>query len=320
MSNKPTGATFNFQLIGKFVLIMTGASLLGKAFFEQSHQFWPYYLCGGLLLFWSACLFKEFIQRPVKGRMFVLAIATYSIVNVLTVSLFRFKNGLDGAMGQWYNVHSHFITVAVCFYLLSSLGERKFSVDSIAKILSIGVIFACAATGYYCDWRKSEYIPGWKGQFVAQAPVLLAFPDLILDKSDPFNTMLWNYAEAKAGVDFLYSKNLWIFRGKSPLISGLSSDGWMEANQAVMIVCPTGSKNVRFHALRPDGWQQSTVSAKYAGKRDMVTIKNDDIQLAFTEGKPAVLLEGNDLAKSNPVISSGDIRKLVAIINNISCE
>jgi len=35
MSNKPTGATFNFQLIGKFVLIMTGASLLGKAFLNN---------------------------------------------------------------------------------------------------------------------------------------------------------------------------------------------------------------------------------------------------------------------------------------------
>lgn len=318
--NKPTGATISFQLIGQFVLLMTGAGLLGKAFFELTQQFWPYYLCGAILLFWSVCLFKEFIQRPAKGRMFVLAIATYSIVNILVVSIFRFKNGLEGALGQWYNVHTHFIAVAVCFYLFSSLGKGKFSVNSIAKILSIGVIFSAAVAGYYCDWKKSEHIRGWKGQFVAQAPVLLAFPDLIQDKNDPFNTMLWNYSEAKAGVDFLYSKNLWIFKKNIPLTFGLSDDGWMDANQSVMIICPTGSKSVRFHAWRPDGWPQSIVSARYAGQRAMVAIKNGDSQFAFTEGKPAVLLDANDFEKSNPVMSSGDARKLVAIINKISCD
>lgn len=318
--NKPTDATINLKLIGQFVLLMTGASLLGKAFFELTQQFWPYYLCGTILLFWSACLFKYFIQKPAKGRIFVLTLATYSIVNIFVVSIFRFRNGLDGAMGQWYNVHTHFVTVAVCFYLFSSLGERKYSVGSIVKILSIGVIFSAAVAGYYCDWKKSEYIRSWKEQFVAQVPILLAFPDLITDKKNLFNTMLWNYSEAKAGVDFLYSKDLWIFQKNTPLTFGLSGDGWMDANRSVMIVCPHGSKSLRFHAWRPDGWQQSIVSARYAGRRDMVAIKNGDIQFAFTEGKPAVLLDANDLGKSNPVVSNGDARKLVAVINEISCD
>ena len=320
LANKPTDATINLQLIGQFVLLMTGASLLGKAFFELTQQFWPYYLCGTLLLFWSACLFKDFIQKPAKGRIFILTLATYSIVNIFVVSTFRFRNGLDGAMGQWYNVHTHFVTVAVCFYLFSSFGERKFSVGSIAKILSIGVIFTAAAAGYYSDWKKSEHIQGWKEQFVEQAPILLAFPDLITDKNDLFNTMLWNYSEAKAGVDFLYSKNLWIFQNNTPLTFGLSDDGWIDANRSVMIVCPQGSKSLRFHAWRPDGWPQSIVSARYAAQRDMVAIKNGHIQFEFTEGKPAILLDANDLGKSNPVVPNGDARKLVAVINEISCE
>ncbi len=155
---------------------------------------------------------------------------------------------------------------------------------------------------------------------MVQAPVLLAFPDLILDKNDSFNTMLWNYSQAKDGVDFLFSENLWIFRKKLPLTFGLSNDGWMKANKSVMIVCPTGSKKVIFHAWRPEGWQQSKVSVRYTGKRDLLTIKNGEIQLVFKEGKPVVLLEGSDFEKSCPVIPSGDTRQLVMIIDNISCD
>lgn len=317
--NKPTGNTFSFQLVGQFILIMTGASLLGKAFFEQTHQFWPYYLCGALLLFWSVFLFKEFIQRPVKGRLFILAMATYSLVNVFTVSLFRFKNGLDGAMGQWYNVHTHFIAVAVCFYLLASVGEKITKV-SVAKGLSIAVIIAFAAIGYSSNWKKSAAVPAWKQQFAAQAPVLLAFPDLILDKNKPFNTMLWSYAEAKSGIEFLYNKNLWIFRGKLPLVSGLSNDGWLEANKTVMIVCPVGSKTLSFWSSRPDGWPKAVVSATFEGRRDLVAINNGNIKLEFTAGrKPAIILEGNDYGKSNTFMSNGDDRKLIAKISDILC-
>jgi hypothetical protein len=319
--NKPTGATINFQLIGQFVLLMTGSSLLGKAFFELTQKFWPYYLCGAILLFWSACLFKEFIQRPAKGRMFVLAIATYSIVNILVVSIFRFKNGLEGAMGQWYNVHTHFITVAVCFYLFSSLGKRKFSIGSIAKILSIGVIFVAAAAGYYSDWKKSEHIPGWKNQFVAQAPVLLAFPELIPNLKNPMNTMLWNYPQAKAGVEFLYSNNLWIFKNNSPLVNGLSDDGWFQSETPLMIVCPSGSKKLNLQAWRPEGWKKSTVAIKQAGgAQSLATISNSDITVEFTGRKSAVLLDGSNLEMSQPTTSENDPRHLVAIVKNISCE
>ena len=320
LDNRPTGATFNLRIISQFALLMAGASLIGKAFFEHTQQLWPYYFCGSILLFWSACLFKEFIQKPIKGRMFVLAIATYSIVNVLVASLFRFRNGLDGALGQWYNTNTHFIAVAVCYYLFNSLRTKRNFIDLTIRVMSIGVILYFAAIGYYYDWKKSVYVPAWEEQFVAQAPVLLAFPDSILDKNNPFNTMLWNYPQAKAGVDFLYSKNLWIFRGKSPLTFGLSDDGWMEASRPVTIVCPTGSKKVSFRAWRPDGWRQSIISARYTGKRDLVPIKNGETQLEFMEGKPVVLLEGSDLGKSHPASSNGDVRQLVAIVGNVSCE
>lgn len=318
LSNKPTSATFDLRLLGQFTLTMTGASLLGKAFYEQTHQLWPYYVCGALLLFWCIFLFKEFIQRPIKGRMFILAIATYSIVIVLMVSLFRFKNGLDGAMGQWYNANTHFIAVAVCFYLLNTVNGKALYA-TIIKFISLGIIIVAAAVGYYCDWNKSQFITGWKGQFKDQASILLAFPELIIDKNNPFNTMLWNYNEAKSGIDFLYSKHLWIFPENKPLVYGLSNDGWMEANHKVMMICPSGSTNISFRAWRPDGWQQSSILSRYAGKQNNLAIKNELIQLPIGDGSAAVLLDGNDLAKSNPVTSSGDMRNLVAIINNISC-
>lgn len=321
LGNKPTGATFSFQLMAQFLLLMTGASLLGKAFLEQTHQLWPYYLIGAILLFWSACLFKEFIQKPSKGRLFVLAIATYSSVNIFTVSLFRYKNGLDGALGQWYNVHTHFIGVAVCYYLLSSLGERKFSIASIAKIISLAIILGFTTAGYYCDWKKSEYVSSWKNQFITQAPVLLAFPDMIPNLIDPMSTMLWNYPQAKAGVEFMYSNNLWLFQKKSPLIFGLTDDGWLENKTPVMIICPNGSKKLSFRAWRPDGKPKSIVTIKRPGSgQDSIAINNSDIQIEFSSSKAAVLIDGSDLEKSRPISSESDPRHLVAIVNNISCE
>ena len=320
LDNKPTYTTFNFQLIGRFSLLMIGSSLIGKAFFEQTQQLWPYYFCAVILVFWSVILFKEFIQRPIKQGMFVLAIATYSIINVAAVSLFRFKNGLDGALGQWYNVHTHFIAIAVCYYLLSSITERKFSLSLIGKWVSMGVILGFASAGYYCDWKKSKYVPDWKNQFVVQTPELLAFPDLILNQNDPLNTMLWNYSQAKLGVDFLYSKHLWIFKENTPVIFGLTKDGWMQADKAVMIICPSSSTIVRFHAWRPDGWKKSIVAARYTDKRDLLDVNNNEIQLVFLEGKRVALLDGSNFEESHPSTFSGDVRQLVAIIDNISCE
>ena len=321
LANKPATADFVYKQVGQFGLLMIGSSIIGKAFFERTQQLWPYYLCGTILLYWCFCLFKEYIQRPSKERMFVLAIASYSLLNVFAVSLFRYRNGLDGAQGQWYNVHTHFIGVAVCYFLLSSIGEKKFTLNSIAKGVSILIILGFAAAGYYFDWKKSAYISGWKNQFVAQAPALLAFPDSIQNLNDPMSTMLWNYPQAKAGIEFLYSKNLWIFKNNKPLISGLSDDGWFESEKPLMIVCPSGSKRLSFRVWRPEGWKNSTVVLKQAGGvSSLLAINNSDIQLEFQEGKPAILLDGSNWGMSQPNISEGDSRHLVAIVKSVSCE
>jgi hypothetical protein len=320
LSNKPTSEALNLILIGQFGLIMTGSSLIGKAYFEQTQQLWSYYLCGAVLLFWSFSLFKEFIQRPNKERMFILAIATYSITNIVVVSLFRFRNGIEGALGQWYNVHTHFISVAVCYYLFTSIGKNKFALSSLIKLSSICVILGFATVGYYHDWKKSEYISSWKDNFVTQAPILLAFPDLISNKNDPFSTMLWQYPQAKAGIDFLYSNSLWIFKKNKPLTFGLTNDGWMEANKPVLIVCPANSKKINFQMWRPDGSQDSVVSMRSSEGKELVKVNNSNIQLVFKTEKPVILLDGSNMDQSFPITSSSDIRQLIAIINNISCE
>jgi MFS family permease len=321
LANKPTELGLDYQKIGQFGLLMIGASLIGMAFLEKTQQLWPYYFCGAILLFWCFSLFVAYIKKPDKGRMFILAIAAYSLINVLAVSLFRYKNGSEGALGQWYTVHTSFIGVAVCYYLFSSIVENKFSFVSSIKAISLVMILCFASTGYYTDWKKSAYVSAWKNQFVAQAPVLLAFPDLISNLNDPMNTMLWNYPQAKKGVEFLYANNLWLFKKNSPLVFGLSDDGWLQSEKPVIVICPSGSKNLSFRVFRPDGWQKSTVAIRQSGgERSLIAINNSDMQFMFSAGKPAVLLDGSDLEKSQPTTSQNDARHLVATISNISCE
>lgn len=317
---EPSLGGSNYGDIGRFLLVMTGSSLLGKAFFEVEKIILPYYLCGALLLFWMPFLFRDFIVRPSKGRMFFLALYCYSIAITSVVSIFRFKNGLDGAMGQWYNAHTHFFAVATAFYLISTLKRNSFSLGATARLASLILLMMFGLIGYYYDWKKSPYIPVWKERFLMQAPVLLAFPETIKDKSDPFNTMLWNYEEAKLGIDFIYENKLWIFKDQRPFVVGLEPDGWMIAGRNVMILCPSDSSHLQFLASRPDEWPKPLVSIKLEGKVVPLNIDGGEFSYKFIEGKAAVLIQSGAMNPPNPLVANGDTRSLVININSISCK
>jgi hypothetical protein len=319
-ANKPTETTFDLKIIGQFFLLMIGSSLIGKAFLESAEIVWPYYACGGILFYWSLHLYFEYIKNPTRNNIFVIGILTYSLTNVVFVSLFRFRNGLDGAFGQWYNFHTHFIGVAVFYYLISSIDVKKSRIYTVCKVFSSVFLFSFALAGFYSDWKKSEYVYAWKSNFLDQVPPLLAFPDLIKNHHESMNTMLWNYKQAKDGIDFLYDNKLSIFRSGLPLIFGLTPDSWLEQNKPVWVICPVGSKSLTFMAWRPDGWPSASISLRYGSENKIIAVENSNIKIYFEGSKPVVFFNVSDAEKSSPVSSISDRRALVAIVNHISCE
>lgn len=322
LKNKPTGKTFDFFAILKFALAMAGASILGKAVFESSPQLWPYYLCGTILFFWTVFLYKDFIRDPKKGRLFFLAISTYSISNILLISLFRFSNGIEGALGQWYNVHTKLMAVSVCFYFFSTIKWKQIGVIDVCKVVSLAVIVLFAVFGYYRDWNKSKYIANWKQQFVAQAPLLLAFPDALKDKTNLMNTMLWNYDDASKGVRILYDNNLSMFHfeNKKPVVAGQTSDGWLMADQPITILCPVGTKAIDFKIWRPENSLPSTIVIRSENNKNKSIVENDQLHFNIINERPILLLDASNEAESKPIISGGDSRKLVLIVGNVHCS
>jgi len=313
-------AAFDLLAIIKFFIAMTGASVIGESMFARFHVMWPYFICGAILIFWLAILSWLYVKEQAKGQLFLLAIAAYSLTNILAVSVFRVSNGFEGALGSWYYHHTQFIAVAVIFYLVSTLSSSRTFFVAATKLISIGLILYLAAFEYYYQWKKAPHIAVWKEQFLAQVPSLLANSDKIKDKSKSWNTMLWDFGSAKAGIEFLYSEKLWIFKEQSIKTFGLTADGWMEADRGAAIICPEGSTGVKFKIWRPGDWPKSTVNMSYGRSHKDVQIINQDIHLPFAKGKPVVSIDASDLEKSSPVSSGGDVRKLVAIVGSAICE
>src|SRR5690606_722839 len=95
-----------------------------------------------------------------------------------------------------------------------------------------------------------------------QTMTILVSPENIKDKENSFNTMLWNYAETKKGIDFLYEKSLWIFKSNEMKLEGISVDQWFTADAEARIVCPSGTEYISFETWRPADWNSSYVNIK----------------------------------------------------------
>lgn len=317
MVNRPTGASFDVLSAGKFFTLMVGSSLLGRATFEFSQSFVLYYICGLLMLYWAFFAVWYQLKRPSVSAYFFLAVLAYSLTTILVVSLFRYKNGIDGGMGQWYNVHTHFIAPVILVYLLLSLKQSKNFVFRSAKIISIVFLVGAALLGYAIDFKKAYNVPEWKQQFIDQAITILISPEKIQDKEDTFNSMLWPYRETKAGIDFLYQHSLWHFKQKKILVEGVSEDKWVVADKEAQILCPGGSRYVSFDAWRPEDWVKSSVQLSVLNDSYPLEINNKNVTVELGENVSFLKINAND--KSFPITSIGDPRKLIFIINNIKC-
>jgi len=319
LANAPAVSVPNIDLMVKFVVIMAGASVLGQTFSAQATLLWPYYAVGILLIIFTLASWVHAYKRPQKGVLFMAALSIYAVVNIMFVALFRYRNGLGGAMGQWYNAHTHFLAVNVVYYLFSMMAERSV----VKKLLSSTLLFIlllAAIAGYICDWNKAPAVPQWKEQFVAQAPVILAFPEMIHDKKDHFQTMLWDYDTVKPAIDFLYAHRLWIFNLSRPRIIGVTSDGWIEADKAVTVMCPAGTQTMKFHLWRKPEWPSSRVFIHANGKVKRI-YANKDVWVNFDSHSAAIaLIDASDEGLSEPMSSDIDKRKLVSILSDVECH
>lgn len=100
-SNAPSEASFSLLILIKFALVMSAASVLGSTLIEQMGRPDVYFYVGALLLMVAALAVTDVSRRILRRNarkldVFVLLLITYSIVTIVFVSFFRFRNGVDG--------------------------------------------------------------------------------------------------------------------------------------------------------------------------------------------------------------------------------
>jgi len=317
-ANTPTGGAHDISLMAKFAVVMTGASLLGKSFYEQGSGMLIYYITGFILLLATIIAWIYILRRPRINAMFIFALSAYSITTVLAVSIFRYRNGLEGAMGQWYAIHTHFIPIAIVWWLCELISIRNRWKQVV--LLPLLGLFVLSVVGYYADWKKSIAVPEYKAKFIAEAPIILAFPNTIENKKDMMQTMLWYYPQVKETIDLMYQHHLWIFKSTAIAIRGLTFDNWIEAERPVSIMCPSGTRSISFKLWRKEKWVPSEVAIRVAD-RVRYYAANSDISISFDKNQPALLMiDARGLEESNPVTTPPDLRKLVAIMSEAKCH
>ncbi|WP_042273155.1 hypothetical protein [Paraburkholderia heleia] len=312
-ANVPAAGAKSFEAMFRFFFVMMGASVLGKALFEQGISLLPYYVCGAVLALASIGVWMHALRKRNAASMFVLALSAYSLVNILAVALFRYRNGIDGAMGQWYAVHTQFVPVAIVWWLFD-VTRWKLPALGLATVIAFA-----SALAYQADWKKGEFVPDYKNGFIAQAPVILAFPETIKDRNDPTQTMMWYWRQVKPTIDLMYQHRLWIFKASGPVVSGLTYDNWIELEKPVTLLCPSGTHSASFRLWRKDEWPSASVDVR-AGGKVIEENANSQISVEFNSGPAVLMIDARDAARSKPQTAAPDTRKLVAIASQFQCH
>lgn len=316
-SARPTSLDHNIGAILEFAAVMTGASMMGKAFLEQTGAMWAVVVVGAFLIVMTVIFWIDALRRPTKAGMFVFSLSIYSATNIVVVSLFRYRNGLDGAMGQWYNAHTHFVAVGVAYFLFTKIRGRALSSALPATCVIALLGFEVAA--YSADWKKAPGAANYKEYYIAQAPVVLAFPELIKDKVDPTQTMLWDYGTVKPAIEMLYQHHLWIFNFDGAKTEGLTHDGWIEAGRPVTVMCPSGTPSISLWLWRDDKWPTATVKVRSGGTLKE-TPANGVVSIDAANGVAALMIDGSDLDQSKPQSPGADQRQLVGKLAGVLCK
>lgn len=318
IKSEPVALGTSIALMLKFAAVMTGTSMIGRALVDQAGTLWPLIVVGSCLIVVTVMFWIDALRRPTKAGMFVFSLSIYSATNIIVVAMVRYQNGIDGAMGQWYNAHTHFLAVGVVYFLFSKIKGRAAPASLASGALLIALLcFELAA--YSADWKKAPYVVEYKERYIAQAPVILAFPEFIKDKSDPTQTMLWKYATVKPTIDMMYQHHLWIFNIKNPSIYGTTFDDWIESNQHVTAMCPAGSKQMLVQLWRDEKWPASTIKIRISGAVKEYPA-NGLATLDVPNGIAVALFDASDVQNSNPVSPGADDRKLVAKVTKVTCQ
>jgi hypothetical protein len=314
--NKPTLGSFELGKFFDFLIKMLGASVLGKTYIESSNNIIFYYLIGLVLFIWSLFFLCTSYTKNNK-KWFIHTLFLYSFFNIVFVSLFRYKTG--DPLGQWYMAHTHFIPIMIFICLVHYL-ESKNKFLKVISTVSVGLILLGSIVGYYCDWKKSPYVPAWKQQFIDQVPSLLEFTDLIQDQNYDFNTMLFNFEGARNGLKVLYKNKLWIFRDEKPVVFGGTKDGWIADKKSVFIMCPYQSSSIKFYLFRPNNSSPSEISVRTHLHSAKLDAKNQTHEIQFDSEIAIIHFDLHGSPKANPFSNPPDERELVANINHLECR
>jgi hypothetical protein len=328
-SNAPDSVAASALDILKFGAVMTAASVMGAAYREYGAAVEVYYACGALLWVWGVVFAIGLVARVLRGRLrpndiFLGMLLAYAMTTIVTVSVFRIANGIEGGLGQWYNHHTKLLPVVVVCTLFDTLSRWRAGgivrmVSAAIALLSIVALSASVYAGSSNDLTKAPYAKQWRDSLAAQAPELLATATEDSDRSNPMLTMAWNYPSVKEGLTFLYENHLWVFRGNGPQVRGLQPDGWLTADKEVSIICPAGSTSIVITPYRPDGWPAAELTVKTNDGGSRVPVKGQPIVINAAQSVAAAVLSGAG-ATATPTELGEEKRPLVAVIGSVACQ
>ncbi len=250
-SNVPSEASFSLLTLIKFALVMSAASVLGSTLIEQMGRPDVYFYVGALLLLVTALAVTDVSRRILRRNaskldVFVLLLITYSIVTILFVSFFRFRNGVDGGAGQWYATHIKFLPVGIFIWLGVKIDRGTVgSWRTLLAMIGFVALTASGLVGFRGDWIKSFYVREWKAGVASYALDILATREDQLPPKGPA-TLLWDPVQVKRGLELFYRNDLWLFRSRDIKVKGLQEGRFLSATQPAFVACPVGTTSLTF--------------------------------------------------------------------------
>lgn len=250
-SNVPSEASFSLLTLIKFALVMSAASVLGSTLIEQMGRPDVYFYVSALLLLVTALAVTDVSRRILRRNackldVFVLLLITYSIVTILFVSFFRFRNGVEGGTGQWYATHIKFLPVGIFIWLGVKIDRGTAgSWRTLLAMIGFVALTASVLVGFRGDWIKSFYVREWKAGVASYALDILATREDQLPPKGPA-TLLWDPVQVKRGLELFYRNDLWVFRSRDIKVKGLQEGRFLSATQPAFVACPVGTTSLTF--------------------------------------------------------------------------
>lgn len=309
--------SYNKLIISQFAIMMFAASALGKAFFETTGSYLIYYISGAFILAVTLISSLSTICKNKLNKLdyFFFALLAYALGNIAAVAVARNTNGVEGALGDWYQTHLQFLPVAT-LYFLSKLTSHNLW-QKCLKVSAIAIMVLLVAIGYKAEYTKAPYIKDWKNNIKGSLADQLARPSYFLDNQHP-NPMLWKAENVYQGLLFFYSHHLAYFRGSVAYSSPLTSDNWFEKKSMPFfsIVCPDDSNSL---ILTVDHINSDNI--KLLTKTFKVIPADNHYQLYYTFSNKIKVMsfDTNEFTTFN-TSNALDTRQLLFHVHSIKCS